>query len=113
MLFSTLMDKYLDDDLKPDVQTLLRMKMETPEFGEGKRMDRINDYLDRSIEEIGARIEELSTEKKKPWEELDKLFLALVNDIASIDCSSSGFSKYDDVWTPGLPSSRFYRKKSK
>ena len=80
MLFSTLMDKYLDDDLKPDVQTLLRMKMETPEIGEGRRMDRINDYLDRSIEEIGRRIEALPAEKPRSWEDLNKLFLAIVKE---------------------------------
>ena len=80
MLFSTLMDKYLDDDLKPDVQTLLRMKMETPEIGEGRRMDRINDYLDRSIEEIGQRIEALPAEKPRSWEDLNKLFLAIVKE---------------------------------
>ncbi len=79
MLFSTLMDKYLDDDLRPDVQTLLRMKTETPEIGEGRRMDRINDYLERSIEEIGVRIAALPPEKPRSWEELDRLFLAVLN----------------------------------
>ena len=79
MLFSTLMDKYLDEDLKPDVRELLRLKTETPELGEGKRLDRINDYLDRSIEEIGRWIEALPAERAKSWEELDKLFLAVVS----------------------------------
>lgn len=81
MLFSTLMDKYLDDDLKPDVQTLLRMKMETPEFGEGKRMDRINDYLDRSIEEIGEQINALPAEQPKSWNNLNTLFLETVKEV--------------------------------
>ena len=80
MLFRTLMDKYLDDDLKPDVEELLRLKTETPEIGEGKRMDRINDYLDRSIEEIGRRIEDLPPEKPRSWDDLDKLFLAALGE---------------------------------
>lgn len=80
MLFSALMDKYLDADLMPDVRALLRMKTETPELGEGKRLDRINDYLDRSIEELGQRIEALPPERPRPWADLDRLFLAVLHD---------------------------------
>ena len=78
MLFSTLVDRCLDDELKPEVSTLLRLKMETPEIGEGKRMDRINDYLDRSIVEIGQIIETLPDEEPNSWEELDRLFLSVI-----------------------------------
>lgn len=78
MLFSTLMDKYLDEVVKPDVQTLLRLKMETPELGEGKRMDRINDYLDQSIEEIEQIIEQLPPDEPRSWESLNRIFLNAV-----------------------------------
>ena len=37
MLFKTLMDKYLDEDVKPDVLKLLDLKINTPEITEGKR----------------------------------------------------------------------------
>lgn len=78
MLFSTLMDKYLDEAVKPDVQTLLRLKTETPELGEGKRMDRINDYLDQSIEEIEQIIDQLPPDKPRSWESLNSIFLNAV-----------------------------------
>lgn len=78
MLFSTLMEKYLDDGLKPDVRELLRIKMETPEVGTGPRMGQVNDYLDRSIEEIGTVIDTLPPDKPRPWEELDQLFLSML-----------------------------------
>ena len=63
---------------KPDVRELLRIKMETPEIGTGSRMGRINDYLDRSIEEIEAVIDTLPPDKSRSWAELDQLFLSML-----------------------------------
>lgn len=78
MLFSTLMDKYLDEELKPDVERLLDIKMNTPEIGEGKRFDRINDYLDRSMGDIEAAITVLPSKHGEGWESLNKLFADLL-----------------------------------
>lgn len=78
MLFRTLMDKYLDDKLKPDVEKLLNMKMNMPEIGEGKRFDRVNAYLDRKIEEIESIIAGLPAEDARDWDELNELFLSLL-----------------------------------
>ena len=47
MLFKTLMDKHLDEEVKPDVLKLLDLKMNTPEITEGKRFDKVNDYIDK------------------------------------------------------------------
>ena len=58
---------------------LLQMKRETPELGEGPRIGVINDYIDRSLEEIGAVIAELPEEGSGSWELLNSLFLAIVN----------------------------------
>ena len=78
MLFKTLMDKYLDESIKPDVETLLKMKMEMPEIGEGKRFDKINDYLDGTIEEVEKVIAELPSKEAEKWEELNQIFLKLI-----------------------------------
>ena len=78
MLFRTLMEKYLDEDLKPDVEKLLDMKMNMPEIGEGKRFDRVNEYLDRNIEEIEDIIAGLPTEDARDWNELNEVFLSLL-----------------------------------
>ena len=78
MLFTILMDKYLDEELKPDVERLLELKINSPEIGEGKRFDRVNDYLDRNIEEIEKRIAELPREEARDWDELNTIFLSLL-----------------------------------
>lgn len=79
MLFKDLMDKYLDAEIKPDAETLLRLKMENPEIGEGKRFDRVNDYIDRTLEEIESAIASLPTSHEKNWDELNELFLSLLD----------------------------------
>ena len=79
MLFRTLMDKYLDEDILPDVQRLLDIKMNTPEVGEGKRFDRVNDYLERSISEIEAIIAEMPNEPNEGWQGLNEIFLDVIN----------------------------------
>lgn len=78
MLFRTLMDKYLDENIKSDVEKLLEMKMTMPEIGEGKRFSRINDYLDKTIEEVENIIAELPDKDTKGWEELNYIFLKLI-----------------------------------
>ena len=41
------------------MERLLEMKMTMPEIGEGKRFDRLNEYLDRTIEEVEQAVAEL------------------------------------------------------
>ena len=72
------MEKYLDPEIRPDVERLLELKMTMPEIGEGKRFDRVNDYLDRNIEEIGKVIATLSEENVAGWDELNQIFLELL-----------------------------------
>lgn len=79
MLFSSLMEKYLDAEIKPDVEKLLDLKMNTPEIGEGKRFDRVNDYIDRNMEEIEKAIAELPREDARGWDELNAIFLSLLH----------------------------------
>ncbi|MBR5732925.1 MAG: nucleotidyltransferase domain-containing protein, partial [Lachnospiraceae bacterium] len=79
MLFDDLAAECLDPELKPAVDKLLQMKRETPELGERSRIGVINDYIDRSLEEIGAVIAELPEESSGSWEMLNSLFLAIVN----------------------------------
>lgn len=76
--FSTLMDAYLEEDVKLDVQELLRIKRQTPEMGEGKRLERLNCYLDLHIEQTERQIAALPSEKNRGWEKLNGLFLSLL-----------------------------------
>lgn len=78
MLFSSLMVKYLDEDIKPDVEKLLDLKMNTPEIGEGKRSNRINDYIEKNIAVIDTMIAELPKEDTRSWDNLNDIFLSLL-----------------------------------
>lgn len=78
MLFSSLMEKYLDEELKPDVEKLLDLKMKTPEIGEGKRFDRINDYIEKNIAVIDTKISALPKEEPNGWNELNDIFISLL-----------------------------------
>ena len=78
MLFSVLMDKYLDDSIRADILELLDLKMHKPEVTEGKRFEKINDYLDRSILEIEEQIKSLPSNHEQDWDELNEVFLSLL-----------------------------------
>ena len=78
MLFSELVEKYLDDGIRDDVDILLKPKMQTPEIGTGRGMDNINNYIEKSISDIEKQLENIPYEKERNWEELDKIFLSLL-----------------------------------
>ncbi len=78
MLFSELADACFDSSIVPAVNELLRMKMNTPELGEGRRIDCINEYLDASIEEIAKIIETYPKDEPCSWDELNNIFLKLI-----------------------------------
>jgi len=78
MLFSELMESQLDEGLKETVYELLDLKMNAPEVKMIPRIDVLNAYLDRSIIEVKEMIERLPKEQKHEWEELNKLFLSVL-----------------------------------
>ena len=78
MLFKALMDKYLDESIRPDVEELLRMKTEMSEMGEGKRFDRVDAYIDRTVDEIENIIAQLPDKDTQGWETLNNVFLKLI-----------------------------------
>lgn len=78
MEFQVLMEKYLDADLKPDVEKLLDLKMNSPEISVGKRFDRVNDYLDHTIAELEQIVATMSDDKLYAWDELNDTFLKVI-----------------------------------
>ena len=79
MEFRILMDKYLDEDLKPDVEKLLNLKMNAPEIAVGARFDRVNEYLEKAIAEIDAIVTKLPGDKVDTWDELNNIFLEILD----------------------------------
>ncbi len=75
MRFSELAAAELDPDLKPEVEHLLDLKMNAPEFKLIPRMDPVNKYLDKSIESVEEALTQLPEESPNDWAELNKLFL--------------------------------------
>ena len=78
MLFRTLMDKYLEENLKPDVERLLDLKINKPEISECKRFDKVNEYIDRNIEAVEESIKPLPSTHLNGWDELNDLFLSIL-----------------------------------
>ena len=78
MEFRILMDKYLDEDLKPDVERLLDLKMNSPEITVGPRFDRVNEYLERVMTEIDEAVSNLPSDWNDTWDELNNMFLEIL-----------------------------------
>ena len=78
MLFSKLMDKYLEETIRPDVLKLLDLKMNNPEIGKGKRFDKVNEYIEHNIVEIEEKIKNLPSRNDNGWDELNEIFLSIV-----------------------------------
>lgn len=78
MLFSELAETQLEPALRPVVDELVRAKMQQPEIGTGKRIDVLNEYIDRSLTEIEALLSEMLDEPPGDRDELERLFADIV-----------------------------------
>ena len=79
MPFSELADAQLDKSIKPYVDKLLEMKINTPEITLGKRVDELNNYIENSISDIENIISEMPYSKNQnDWDNLNKLFLSFL-----------------------------------
>lgn len=78
MLFSELIESQLPDYLNETVSGLLALKVNSPEVKLIPKIDVLNEYLDSSITEVKELIERLPQETAQGWEELDKLFLSVL-----------------------------------
>ena len=64
----------LPDKIQPDVNMLLELKINSPEVKLIPRIDRINEYLDSSIEEIKSILQSMDKDKPVNWSVLNRLF---------------------------------------
>ena len=64
MLFSDLVDAELEPHMQPIINQLLEKKSNTPEIGEGKRIDALNEYIDKTLGQLKAEIDALPPEPK-------------------------------------------------
>ncbi len=78
MLFETLMEEFLDNEICTDVEDLMELKRNTPEIGEGQRLDRINAYIEKMIVVVDEAVAKLPMERNCGWDELNETFLSLL-----------------------------------
>ena len=72
------MDKYLNELIREDVLKLLDLKINQPEIAEGKRFEKVNEYLDKTILEIEEQIKNLPCSHEQSWYELNHLFISIL-----------------------------------
>ena len=77
MLFEELAESQLPWAQRAAVEQLLELKRNAPEVKEIPRIAPLNEYLERSMEEIKEEIRRLPKEQPKDWEELNRLFLTI------------------------------------
>lgn len=78
MLFSELCERYLDDSIRDDVEKLLEIKIKTPEKSFGEPFGGLNFYIEQSLEEISNLIESLPHTPRENWEELNSIFVSML-----------------------------------
>jgi len=74
MLFSELCDSQLEPSMKPFIDRLVDLKMNTPEIGTGKRIDEINKYIDKSIADIENILSAMPGNYNNDWNALNEIF---------------------------------------
>ena len=78
MLFSEFsLILYRMNELKPEINRLLEIKKQTSELGKGKRIDVINDYIEKELAEIEKKADMIEN-KYNNWEILNKIFLEIL-----------------------------------
>lgn len=80
MEFRILVEKYLDEALRPDVEGLLDMKINAPEITEIPPLEAVNAYIESTINEIEEAITRLPVDKTNSWQELNELFWQILQD---------------------------------
>ena len=74
MPFSELIDHELDENIKPYVLKLLKIKQSTSELGEGDRIEILNTYIETQLDELTDAAQNLNIKHDKSWKLLDDVF---------------------------------------
>lgn len=74
MEFAVLKNKYLPAAVQQYVDELLRLKMNTPEIGMGRRIPELDSYIENSFEELNDIINNMESGRPAEWQELNTLF---------------------------------------
>lgn len=61
--------------MRPIIEHLLDLKMNSPEVKEIPRIDKLNEYIEKNLNELEEAVKDISYDKNSYWEELNKFFL--------------------------------------
>ena len=75
MLFEELVKAELDDDMKPIVEMLTDLKVNSPEKAYGERIEELNNYININLERLNSAAENMPSDKIKDWQLLNEAFL--------------------------------------
>ena len=75
VLFSALAEEMLEASLRPEIDRLLQLKVQTPEIGTGERIPVLHDYLQACMAALEQTAAQTAPEQKADWSLLDRLFL--------------------------------------
>ena len=75
MWFSKLVDSQLDKTLLPEIEHLLDLKMNSSRVKVIPHIGVINEYIDKSFEELDTLVKDAEVLAEKSWDELDELFI--------------------------------------
>lgn len=78
MQFTELVDAGLEPDMRSSINSLLELKMNTPEMGKGKRIDSLNHYTAQNLTSLKIQIDALPHEHKADWDKMNALFMEIV-----------------------------------
>ncbi len=81
MLFTELADEVLEAEMKDIITELLAQKKITSEMGEGKRIEILNNYIEKNLVSLKETIDTLPDDHNGDWQRLNELFLMMFKEL--------------------------------
>lgn len=78
VLFQKLVDSFADENIKPVIAELVRIKTEVPETEKRKHIPELDRYIEKNITEIKEYADSMKDDKKRDWKQLDEMFLKCI-----------------------------------
>lgn len=78
VLFQTLMDEVLEDDMRVTVEELLHQKKRMIESEKGRRIDRLNEYIVENLTFFKKTVDNMADDRNGDWEIVNQVFLEVL-----------------------------------
>ncbi len=78
MLFSELLDAVLEEELQPQMQSLLKQKAQMMEAEKGARLEPLHDYIEQNLKRYQMLASQLADDRNPDWTRLNQLFYTLI-----------------------------------